>query len=199
MAIDPTVTQNAAAANPGMTGGDMMAGLSLVSTLFGAYSAHAAGKANKRLMQYNASIAEFQADDAIKRGTVAAGRRRVQTRQTIGAQRAELAHQGVEINDADASAGDVQADATYLGGLDAITIQNNAAREAWGYRMQAQDLKLRGRYAQQTGDMQGVQTILTGGGTYLLRKYGFGTSPEPPQPSDPATRAGLAYLDSRSR
>lgn len=198
MAVDPTVTQNATAAS-GTAGGEMFAGLSLISTLFGAWSSHEAGKKNRQLMEYNAGIAEFQADDAIKRGTVASNRRRVQTRQTIGAQRAELAHQGVDINDVDSSAADVQADAAYLGELDAITIQNNAAREAWGYRMQAQDLTLRGRYAQQTGDMQGVQTLLTGGSTYLLRKYGFGTSPEPPQPSDPATRAGLDYLDRRSR
>jgi|CXWL01.1.fsa_nt_gi hypothetical protein len=198
MAVDPTVTQNAAAAS-GTAGGEMFAGLSLISTLFGAWSSHEAGKKNRQLMEYNAGIAELQADDAIKRGTVASNRRRVQTRQTIGAQRAELAHQGVDINDVDSSAADVQADAAYLGELDAVTIQNNAAREAWGYRMQAQDLTLRGRYAQQTGDMQGVQTLLTGGSTYLLRKYGFGTSPEPPPPSDPATRAGLDYLDRRSR
>lgn len=186
MAVDPTVTQNAAAV--GVSGGEMFAGLSLISTLFGAWSGHESGKKNQQLMDYNAGIAEFQADDAIKRGTVAASRRRVQTRQVIGAQRAELAHQGVDINDVDSSAVDVQADAAYLGELDAVTIQNNAAREAWGYRVQAQDLTLRGRYAQQTGTMQGVQTILSGSSNLLLAKYGFGRSP---LSTDPYIGAGV--------
>src|SRR5438874_1575449 len=83
------------------------AGLALISTLFGAWSQQQAGKANKALMDRNADIATFQADDAISRGTVAARRRISLAHQDIGQQRVALAAQGVDINSG--SAADIQA------------------------------------------------------------------------------------------
>lgn len=166
------VASNAAAAGGGIGGG--MAALSLIGTLFGAWGQHETGQANKRLAEYNANVAEYQADDAIKRGEVAAGRRRLQTKQVIGDQRVSLASQGVEINEG--SAVDVQANAAYLGELDAVTIKNNAAREAWGYKVQAKDLTARGNIAAMTADSMAANTLLTGSSNLMLARYGFGRS-----------------------
>lgn len=150
------------------------AGLNLVGMFMGAYGQHKAGKVNQHLSEYNAGVAEWQADDAIRRGGVDATRRRTMTRGTIGSQRVSLARQGVEINDG--SALDVQADSAYLGELDAQTIQNNAAREAWGFKVQAYDMRLRGDAQRTQGDMAAVNTLLTGSSNLLLASRGFGRS-----------------------
>lgn len=149
-----------------------MAGLSLIGTVASAYAQHQAGKANKRLMDYNAQIAEWQAQDAIDRGEVLASRRKQQTNEVIGSQRAHLAGQGVDINTG--SAGEVQGNARYLGELDRLTIINNAKREAWGFKVQEKDATMRGGIMQQTADMQAASTLLTGSSNLLLASYGFG-------------------------
>lgn len=150
------------------------AGLSLAGMFMGAYGQYQAGKVNQRLSEYNAGVAEYQAVDAIKRGRVEATRRRTLTRGIIGAQRVSLARQGVDINDG--SALDVQADSAYLGELDAQTIQNNAAREAWGFKVQAYDMRLRGDAQRQQGDMGAINTLLTGSSNLVLASRGFGRS-----------------------
>jgi hypothetical protein len=116
----------------------------------------------------NAELAEAQAVDAVARGAEAAGRHRARTRQVIGSQRAGLAAQGVDIGDG--SAADVQADAATLGELDALTIENNAKREAWGYKVQASEYRNQSKLVRRGGRamasaarMQGYSTLLTGG------------------------------------
>lgn len=149
------------------------AGLSLIGTLMGAWGQHQAGKWNKKLLDYNAAVAEWQAKDAIDRGVVLAGRRREQTAQVIAGQRAGLAHQGVDIN-AEGSAVDVQGNSRYLGELDAITIMNNAKRESYGFKIQATDLSMRGQIMQRTADMGAASTVLTGSSNLMLAQYGYG-------------------------
>lgn len=154
--------------------GTAFGALSLVSTLFGAYAHEKAGRTQKKLLERNAQIARYQAEDAIKRGDVAAERRLTQSQQVIGAQRAALASQGVDVNSG--SAAEAQASTAYLGELDAVTLRNNATREAWGYQVQASDLMLRGEYAKQTGEHQAAATLLTGSSNLLLAQAGFGRS-----------------------
>src|SRR5699024_11069327 len=120
-----------------------------ISTAGSAYGQHQAGAANRTINRYNARIAELQAEDAQERGRDAEGRVRVQTRQTIGAQRAALAAQGIDIGDGTAAA--IQEDTAYFGELDALTVRNNAALEAFGYRVQGADAWLRGDLAYMEG------------------------------------------------
>jgi hypothetical protein len=100
------------------------------------------GRYHQRLAEWNANLAERQAADAVARGAKAEQRHRQGVKGLVGAQRAALAAQGIEINDG--SALDVQADTVQLGELDALTLRNNAAREAWGYKAQASDERQRG-------------------------------------------------------
>lgn len=166
--------------NPGATHGGgfdatgALMAISAANSLYGAFAQHRAGRLQKQLMQYNARIADYQAQDALERGVVAETRSRTSTKRTIGAQRAFLASQGVEINDG--SAADVQANTAYLGELDALTIRNNAAREAWGYKAQAVDYARKGEVAGFSGDAAATQTLITGSSRLLLAKYGFGRS-----------------------
>jgi hypothetical protein len=138
-----------------------------------AFGKKSAGDYEKEISDYNASVADFQAQDALERGAVNESRMRQVTKKTIGGSRASLAAQNVDIN-APGSAQDVQADIAYIGELDALTIRNNAVREAFGYKVQAYDLRKRGKYAEQTGTMQAAGTLLTAGSSLLLTKYGMG-------------------------
>lgn len=140
----------------------MMAGGTAVT----AYGQYQAGKANQKIANYNAEVAELQAEQALKRGREDESRLRMQTRQTIGAQRAALAAMGIDLDDG--TAAQIQDDTTYFGELDALTIRNNAALEAWGYRTQATDYRMQGSLAASQGRSQMLGTILSAGGQALF-------------------------------
>jgi hypothetical protein len=155
-------------------------------------AAKKAGKAQQevaeseaQLSDYNAQVAQVQAQDAIARGGEKESTFRSQVRGVIGSQRAGFAGANVDVGYG--SAADVQADAAFLGELDALTIRNNAAREAWGYKVQAEDLRQRAAISRQGGQMAaaagsaaatsayiGAGATVLGGATNLMAmRYGF--------------------------
>jgi len=144
-----------------------------------------ASESQAELADYNAAVADLQAKDAIARGAEEEARFRTQVKGAIGAQRAGLAASNVDVGFG--SAVDVQADAAFLGELDALTIRTNAAREAWGYEVQAEDLRKRGeiarkegvyfeaagREAQSASRWGAASTVAGSAGSLLMQKYGF--------------------------
>lgn len=144
-----------------------------------------ASESQAQLADFNASVADLQAKDAIERGAEAESKFRTTIRGAIGAQRAGIAAGNVDVGFG--SAVDVQGDAAFLGELDAMTIRTNAAREAWGYNVQATDLRKRadiarkeGVYLEAAGQQNkqaayiGAAGSLLGGTSSLLQmKYGF--------------------------
>lgn len=138
-----------------------------------------------QLADYNASIADQQARDSIERGADEEARFRTSVRGMIGSQRAGFAAGNIDVSYG--SAVDVQADAAFLGELDSLTIRTNAAREAWGYKVNATDLRQQadiarkgGRAALEAGRVRksasrwGAASTLLGGGTSLLQaRYGL--------------------------
>lgn len=88
------------------------------------------------LMQQNAAFKNQTADETINAGDTAADWQRVKAGQAIGTQRSVQAANGIDVNSG--SSAQLQDDTAMLGELDALTIQINAAREAYGYRVQAQ-------------------------------------------------------------
>lgn len=176
--------------------------LAAVGTATSAYGQIRAGRAAKKageaqrdaaesqaeLAEYNAAVAELQAQDAIDRGAEDEQRFRSQVRLLIGEQRAGQAASNVDVGFG--STVDVQADAAFLGELDALQLRNNAAREAWGYTVQGEDLRRRaqiarkegvfleaaGRQQQTTANIGAAGTILGAGSSLLLDRYGFGSS-----------------------
>lgn len=149
-------------------------------------AAQAASNSEAQISDYNANVADLQAQDATQRGALDESRFRTTVRATIGSQRAGFAASGVDVGFG--SAVDVQADAAKLGELDALQIRSNAAREAWGYEVQAVDFRNRGIVqrqegvaqlqageAQQTASRFGAASSILGTGASLLEsKYGFG-------------------------
>lgn len=177
----------------------VMTALAIGSLALGAFSSVKQAKATKqagklaneasqdeaRVIDYNAAIADQQAADAMTRGQEREQRARAATRGIIGSQRASFAAQGVDVGTG--SAADVQADAAFLGELDALTEQTNAAREAWGFKVQAQDLRNRANVTRKTGVNQeraanaagnaaylgGAANVIGGTANLLQTRYGF--------------------------
>lgn len=164
-----------------------------LGTGLSAYGKMRSGQETKQIYDANAGIADWQAQDALERGAVEEKRLRRRTEQVIGSQRTGLAAQGVDVNRG--SALDVQADAAYLGELDALTIKNNAAKEAWGYKVQASDYRYRGKAAQREGMFGAFQTILGSTGSMLLAKYGGATAPTRKSRTSSATDPYEGYGD----
>jgi hypothetical protein len=143
-----------------------------------ASASSAAGQYQKTISNENARLAMGNAKDATQRGQLEEQRSRLETRQQIGSTRAGLAAQGVDVGSG--SSADVQASEAGIGELDALTIRNNAAREAYGYQVEAAQDTREGRLAQFSGDAaasgyraQGVSTLLTGLGNTAARAYSY--------------------------
>lgn len=86
-------------------------------------------------LQRNAAYLNQAANDARARGLVDADNQRVQTQQLIGTQRAAQAASGGVVDEGSNAL--IQQDTAQYGELDAMIISNNAAREAYGYEVQA--------------------------------------------------------------
>jgi hypothetical protein len=132
-----------------------------------ATAASAQGNYAKSVEQRNAELARLESTDALERGQIAEQRERLATRQRIGTSRAALAAQGIDVSMG--SAADVQATEAAIGELDALTIRNNAAREAWGYQVEAEFATTRGNMAAFAGNQEAagyraesLNTLLTG-------------------------------------
>lgn len=115
-------------------------GMALAGGLMQAKGAQDSGAYQSDMLGQNAAFKRRAADETIFAGDTSADWQRVRTGQAIGTQRAAQAGNGIDVNSG--SAAQLQDDTAMIGELDALTIQNNAAREAYGYRVQAdQDLE----------------------------------------------------------
>lgn len=130
-----------------------------------AVNADAEGQYQGAVLEQNAAIADEQAHDAIARGAVTEHQLRSAVRSTIGSQRAALAAGGVDLGSG--SAADVQADTARMGELDALMIRNNAARQAWGYGVEATQDRSKAQYARQGGKTAAAGLRNAAAGTLL--------------------------------
>jgi hypothetical protein len=137
-------------------GGASLAGASAQS---GAIDAK--GQYEAQMYEQNARFAEINADDALKRGAEAAQQQLKRGAEVQGSQRAALAAQGIAIDSG--SAADIQADTAALAAQDAMKIQNNAWREAWGYRVQANDYRGKAELTKLGAKTDSANTLLAGG------------------------------------
>lgn len=116
--------------------------LAVVGTVVAGASAYQATSTQKAVAGYqakvadnNAQVARWQAADAEARGNTAAANVRRKYAALAGTQRASLAARGVDISDGSANA--MLQDTAFFGAVDESTTRANAAREAWGYQVQA--------------------------------------------------------------
>jgi len=124
----------------------------------------------------NAQLAEWQAQDALQRGQTAEQQSRMRTAQLKGSQRARLAASGVALTEG--SALNILDDTDYMGEQDALTVRNNAAKEAWAYRNQAAGLSTDALMLQSRADAESpgasaFGSFLTGAGQVASSWYQY--------------------------
>lgn len=110
------------------------AGVNAYATYQAQSAANAAAEYNAKVAERNKQIADMQAERAEQQGEIDAKQHRLKVAGMIGEQRSDLAGSGVVVDEG--SALDVIQDTAEWGELDALTIRNNAAVDAWGYRTQ---------------------------------------------------------------
>lgn len=111
------------------------AGMSATAAYTQAQNQKSALLAQSQVEANNATLDTWQAEDAITRGQTAASIQELKGGQVKGAQRTGLAANGVDLGGG--SAQNVMNSSEFMNAVDVTTIQNNAARAAWGYSMQA--------------------------------------------------------------
>lgn len=173
--------------------------VSLAGTAISAYGQWKAGRAAAKagaleqdaknseadLSDYNASVATLQAQDALARGADEESRYRQQVKSLIAGARTSYAAGNIDVNSGIVQ--DNAADDAFLGELDALTIRTNAAREAWGFDVEAEDLRQRGKILRKEGSaleesgraartqarLGAASTLVSGTTSLLQQKYGF--------------------------
>ena len=134
-----------------------------------------------QVAENNRIIAERLAVDAEQRGEIDVRRHRQQVEQLKGRQVAALAASGVDV--ASGSPLDVLADTAGLGEIDAQTIRHNAAREAWGYRVEGSNQGAQAgllRHQAANTSSGAVGTLLTGVGGIADRWWRYRTQTKTP-------------------
>lgn len=123
--------------------------------------------------KFNSDMAELGAMDATKRGDKNANEIRKNAKRVKGAQRSGFASQGVLVDSG--SSADIIGDTKYLSEQDIMVAKNNAWREAFGFRVQANNYRVQGMMAMSEAKNKINSTLLAGGlggGSSFLKAYG---------------------------
>lgn len=144
-----------------MAGSMAQGGLQLFSAFQDAARRKLQGRYQKEALDFNADVADFGAEQAIKRGAEEAGEIRRAGSQVKGSQRAALAAQGVDVDTG--TAADLQAETEQITQSDMRTATNNAWLESWGLRADAQKSRHAGRMAEMGANADANATLLAGG------------------------------------
>lgn len=140
-----------------------------VGAIAGGAAANNAAKYNAQVASNNAAMAQRQAEDAKERGRIEEQRFRLQAAQLRGQQAASLAANGVDISSG--SPLQVLADSAGMAELDAASVRDQAAREAYGYQVESANYlnestleRARGKSAKRASYFEAGSSLLTGAG-----------------------------------
>jgi hypothetical protein len=144
----------------------------------GQQAAASAAQANyqAQLARNNQMVAEWQAQRALEQGRASEQQQRFKTAQVIGSQRAALASQGGDIDSG--SPLDIVGDTARAGEFDAQTVRNNAALQAYGFRVQAANAGAQSNlYSASAANTMaalpfGIGSTLLGGARSLIGGFG---------------------------
>lgn len=142
---------------------------SIGGTVVSALGAIQQGKAAAAAANYNAQVQEAQAKDAVERGAEDAKTARRRTAAVIGEQKATLAAGNLSINSG--SALDLLGDTAAAGELEALTVTNNAERDAVALRSGANLSRMEASSAKSAGMLGAFGTALSGTATVADKWY----------------------------
>lgn len=131
-----------------------------IGTGVSTYSAYQSGRTAKKAGEYNAEMGRRNAEDALQRGAVEAAERTDRARKAASSQAEGMAMSGVDISTGTPL--DLLVETAGIGKLDAMRTMNNATREAWGYKAQADLDDFQGKAAGRAGILNAGSTFLTG-------------------------------------
>ena len=160
--------------------------VSTAGTLYSGLSRAAQQRYSAKIADQNARLASDQARDAIERRQMADRDLQRQNAQTIGAQRAAMAANGVDLDFG--SAAQVQGDAAAIGQEDVDRQRRNFANEvrghdigAWNYSAQAEADRASAKATQLGAYFDAGSTLLGGAQQYgrmsWNKKYAPGSNP----------------------
>lgn len=121
-------------------GNPLQAGLSAVQTGVQYTAEGDEGKLEVQRDQQNESLANTAARDSMIRGDIQAGLARIHGSQVAAEQKVAYANSGVTLGEG--TPAQTAANTRTMSTLDVMTIQNNAAREAFGYTSKAAQFEL---------------------------------------------------------
>jgi hypothetical protein len=129
-----------------------------------------------QVQRNNATIANWDASDAILQGAQKAQQSMQNTASLVSTQRATMAANGLDLSQG--TPANIVASTKYQGELDTNTIQANAARQAWGYANQAVNATnnaeiLTSSANQLSSSRSGFTTLLGGAGNVASNWYGL--------------------------
>lgn len=107
---------------------------------------------NAQVAENNALIYDQAADDAIERGAADAAEVRTQVARSNARGRAALASSGIKVDTGTAL--DLMVQNREFGELNALTVQNNASREAYGYKVEANNARAQAEGIRYTGTLE---------------------------------------------
>lgn len=139
---------------------DPVTALIVAGATVGAYGEYQQGQYAAAQGRENARVANMQAEDSLRRGAIEEDQQRSRMRAILGSQRAAMGANGTTASGTNLG---LLAETAQFGEVDALTIRNNAAREAFGYKNQAAQELNAGRNAKRAGTMGAFSTLLTGG------------------------------------
>lgn len=145
-----------------MIAGTALSGMGMIQQ---GNAAAAASKYNAQVAEMNATLADRRAKDAIERGQVAEQQKRAEVAQLQGRQRAAMAANGVDLTFG--SPLDTLVDTAVLGELDALTIRQNANREAYDYRVGGVNSRADAGLSRMNASSARTGAYLSAGGTVL--------------------------------
>lgn len=131
-------------------------------SIFQANADYQQGKAEAKLYGLNQRVDLWQAKDALLRGTIQASAIRDQVAGILGGQRAGFAGMNVALDSG--APLDISADTERIAALDQITALNNAARQAFGFRVEANNAQYQGALAKWSGKQKAIGDLLSGAG-----------------------------------
>ncbi len=148
--------------------------LGAASTVIGAAGAKQEAEASAAASEYNAKVtdmnvrlSERRARDALDRGKLEEQKKRQETAQITGQQRAAMAANGVDLTFG--SPLDLLVDTATLGEIDALTIRRNAANEAYDFdvaaangRAEASLARANAKNTRKGGNLKAFGTLLNG-------------------------------------
>lgn len=174
-AIAGTVAGSAGAA----TGLSALSATTLALTagagVLSAASTYQQGQVAKQVAANNATMAEYAAQDAERRGEETVQKIQRDASRLSGAQRSMMAARGLDITSG--TPAEILDQTDFFAQTDVNTARNNAAREAWSTRAEGRNALAQGRAAASNANLQSFSTLLGTAGSVANRWNIYSTPP----------------------